>query len=94
MGSVCVVSVVHPVAILNAIFCVIYSLLMFVSDGSGDHIVEATNDPAFTRWSCHSGLAHPVQSVSTLPPATMGARLPCFGQAGHADPLDGWQCSS
>ena len=47
MGSVCVsscrcvfVSVVHPVAIMNAVFCVICSLLMFVSDASGDHMVE------------------------------------------------------
>ena len=35
------VSVVHPVAILSAVFCVICSLLMFVSDASGDHMVEA-----------------------------------------------------
>ena len=34
------VSVVHPVAILSAVFCVICSLLMFVSHASGDHIVE------------------------------------------------------
>ena len=48
MGSVCVsscrcyvfVSVVHPVAILNAVFCVICSLLMCVSDAIGDHMVE------------------------------------------------------
>ena len=29
------VSVVHPVAILSAVFCVICSLLMFVSDAIG-----------------------------------------------------------
>ena len=48
MGSMCVsscrccvfVSVVHPVAILSAVFCVICSVLMFVSDAIGDHIVE------------------------------------------------------
>ena len=48
MGRVCfrrvdccvLVSVVHPVAILSAVFCVICSLLMFVSDASGDHMVE------------------------------------------------------
>ena len=48
MGRVCVsscrycvfVSVVHPVAILSAVFCVICSLLMFVADSSGDHMVE------------------------------------------------------
>ena len=48
MGRMCVpscgccvfVSVVHPVAILSAVFCVICSLLMFVSDVSGDYMVE------------------------------------------------------
>ena len=34
------VSVVHPVAILSAVFSIICSLLMFVSDASGDHMVE------------------------------------------------------
>ena len=34
------VSVVHPVAILSAVFCVFCCLLMFVSDASGDHMVE------------------------------------------------------
>ena len=49
MGSVyvsscrcCVfVSVVYPVAILSAVFYVICSLLMFVSDAISDHMVEA-----------------------------------------------------
>ena len=48
MGSVCVsscrccvlVSVMHPVVILSMVFCVICSLLMFVSDASVDHMVE------------------------------------------------------
>ena len=34
------VSVVHPVAILSAVFCFICSLLMFVVEASGDHMVE------------------------------------------------------
>ena len=34
------VSGVHPVAILSAVFSVICCLLMFVSDASGDHMVE------------------------------------------------------
>ena len=34
------VSVVHPVAILSAVCCVIYSLLMCVSDASSDHMFE------------------------------------------------------
>ena len=48
MGSGCVsscrccvlVSVVHPVAILSVLFFVIRSLLMFVFDATGDHMVE------------------------------------------------------
>ena len=47
MGRVCVsscrcvfVSVIHPVAIMSAVFCAICSLLIFVSDASGDHMVE------------------------------------------------------
>ena len=36
---ICVlVSVLHPVTILKAVFCVICILLMFVSDASDDHI--------------------------------------------------------
>ena len=41
-SSICCVfvSVVHPVSILSVVFCVICCLLMFVSDASGDHMVE------------------------------------------------------
>ena len=35
------VSCVHPVAILRAVFCTICSLSMFVSDALGDHMIEA-----------------------------------------------------
>ena len=35
------VSCVHPVAVLNAEFCMTYSLLMLVKDARGDHIEEA-----------------------------------------------------
>ena len=35
------VSCVHPVAILRAVFCTICSLSMFVSDALGDNVVEA-----------------------------------------------------
>ena len=35
------VSCVHPVAILRAVFCTICSLSMFVWDALGDHMVEA-----------------------------------------------------
>ena len=35
------VSCVHPVAILKAVFCIICSLSMLVSNALGDHMVEA-----------------------------------------------------
>ena len=31
---------VHPVAVLNAAFCMTYSLLMLVEDARGDHMEE------------------------------------------------------
>ena len=34
------VSCVHPVAVLNAAFCMTYSLLMLVEDERGDHMEE------------------------------------------------------
>ena len=35
------VSRVHPVAVLNAAFCMLCSLLMLVDDAIGDHTEEA-----------------------------------------------------
>ena len=35
------VSCVHPVAVLNAAFCMTCSLLMLVEDAIGDHTEEA-----------------------------------------------------
>ena len=35
------VSCVHPVAVLNAAFCMTCSLLKLVEDARGDHIEEA-----------------------------------------------------
>ena len=32
---------VHPVAVLNTVFCMTYSLLMLVEDARGDHMEEA-----------------------------------------------------
>ena len=34
-------SCVHPVAVLNAAFCMACSLLMLVEDARGDHMAEA-----------------------------------------------------
>ena len=68
-------SVVHPVAILSAVFCVICSLLMFVSDASGDHMVEAPDDTAYKRWRCHSGHKLLCKLCRTFPP-----ELPFLGK--------------
>ena len=38
---VMIVSCVHPVAVLNAAFCMTCSLLMRVEDARGDHMAEA-----------------------------------------------------
>ena len=43
------VSVVHPVAMLSVVFCVICSLLMFVSNASGDHMVETCSSMGLVR---------------------------------------------
>ena len=40
------VSCVHPVAILSAVFCIICSFSMLVSDALGDHMVEHQTDTA------------------------------------------------
>ena len=32
---------VHPVAVLNAVFCMTFSLLMLVEDARGDHMEES-----------------------------------------------------
>ena len=58
------VSCVHPVAILRAVFCTICSLSMFVSDALGDHMVEAYSS---------TGL------VMALYVASMGERTPPCG---------------
>ena len=33
-------SCVHPVEVINAAFCMTFSLLMLVEDAKGDHMVE------------------------------------------------------
>ena len=41
------VSCVHPVAVLNASFCMTCSLLMLVEDAIGDHTEEAYSRAGF-----------------------------------------------
>ena len=65
LGRVCVsscrccmfVSVVHPVAILSAVFCVIFCLLKLVSDASGDHMVETYSSIGLVMALYVSGLS-------------------------------------
>ena len=60
MGRVCVSScrccvfvyVVHPVALLSAVFCVICSFLVFVSDAGGDHMVEMYSSMGLVMALC------------------------------------------
>ena len=43
------VSCMHPVAVLNAAFCMTCSLLMLVEDAIGDHMEEACCTTAATQ---------------------------------------------
>ena len=45
--DVVLVSVVHPVSIQSAVFCIIRSSLMFVSDASCDYMVETYSSLCF-----------------------------------------------
>ena len=48
-----VVVCVHPVAILNAAFCMTCSLLMLVEDARGDHLEEAYSRAAgLAKFDC------------------------------------------
>ena len=48
------VSCVHPVAVLNAAFCMTCSLLMLVEDAIDDHTEEHQTDTACSWLVCHS----------------------------------------
>ena len=82
MGSVCgsscrccvFVSVVHPVAILSAVVYVICSLLMFVFDASGDHMVRLKrHNLQAVELSQQTQAA--VQIVSNLPTPSNGCPI-------------------
>ena len=45
-------------------------------------------------YSCHDSYKQSCKLCQNHLPLAMGARFTVFGQAGHADPLDGWCCSS
>ena len=56
-----VVYCVHPVAVLNAVFCITCSLLMLIEDERGDHMEEAYSRAGrITAMSVSFCLTHPV----------------------------------
>ena len=60
------VSCVHPLAVLNAAFCMTCSLLMLVEDSRGDYIEEAYSRASlmtalYVAMSVSFCLPHPVQ---------------------------------
>ena len=70
-----VVSCVHPVAILNAAFCMTCSLLMLVEDERGDHMEEA-----YSRASLMMSLLVAISVSFCLPhPVAVSAFIICRG---------------
>ena len=53
------VSCVHPVAILRAVYCTICSLSRFVSDALGDHMVEAYSSTGLVMALYVAGIVSP-----------------------------------
>ena len=50
---------------------------------------QAPKDTAYTRWSCHSGMANPVQIVSTLPALSNRGLVTVFLASRSCGPV-GW----
>ena len=61
-----------------------------ISDNMGDEQASMLQMTQPRRG--HSALANHVQIVSTTPAPSNGCLNTVFEHAGHADPLDGWQC--
>ena len=103
------VSCVHPVAILRAVFCTICSLSMFVSDALravfcticslSMFVSDALGDHMIRLQTTQptSGGAVTVVSSSCancVEPPRPQQWGPDLPFFGHADPLDGWRCCS
>ena len=54
-----------------------------------DHFIRAPNDTVYTRWCCHSGMANPVQIVSTPPAPSNGGPITLFWASRPCGPT-GW----
>ena len=81
------VSYVHPVAAINAAFCMTCSLL-----NAGRGCKRRPYGRVSKRHSLQS--VDLSQRLQTAVHPEMGARFTVYGQAGHADPLGGWRCLS
>ena len=84
------VSVVHPVAIISAVFCGICSFLMFVPDDSGDHIMDTACSwlVRHSRGDCRG--EHCANCIH-LPRLSGGPAAQFFGEASRASPQHGWR---
>ena len=69
------VSCVHPVAVINAAFCMTCSLLMLVEDARGDHLEEA-----YSRAGLMTALYVAMSVSLCLPhPVAVSAFIMCSG---------------
>ena len=81
-----VVSCMHPVAVLNAAFCMTCSLLMLVEDARGDHTEEA-----YSRASVITVLYVAMSVSFCLPhPVAVSAFMICRGLCARTEML--WMC--
>ena len=62
MQMLYVVSCVHPMAVLNAAFCISSRLLILIEDVRGDHLEEAYSR-AVSVFFC---LPHPVNFIKSI----------------------------
>ena len=69
------ISCVYPVAVLNAAFCMTYSLLVLVKDARGDHMEET-----YSRAGLMTALYLTMSTSFCLPhPVAVSAFIMCYG---------------
>ena len=69
------VSCVHPVAVLNAVFCMTCSLLMLVEDARGDHLECVFKRHSLQAVELSQRTQAAVQIVSNLPAPSNGGPI-------------------
>ena len=78
----------HTNIVSNSMIAVIF--VMYMSRSS---IRLQTTQPT-SGGSVTADSSYCANCVEPPRPQQWGPDLPCFGHAGHADPLDGWRCCS